>query len=631
MSIRKKERMNKISRLIEGGFDGSIGSERHHKEMQEDLRDKNFGPDSYPGHEDSYYSGQHPDSKNYSLLPYSSEGMLDEDIHIYILDENFFGRSGDKKSRAAALNAISFIFEPIIGSVSVQIGGKDEKAGGLRAKGDYTMSKGAIISNIEKIINDKGNFLKEDEKFKYSDKEDLNKSAEKLNRINGIKIIHSSLEYLVGDSILENISYLEKEISRLINKKDSYEDKEEFELKLESLKESLNDEKEKWNKREELSSSEEYTYEDSNQDGDYLSSDQIYFLEHLHKSLEASRLPFFLYIYDPIGPENISFNSIKHDAIHILNDKRSADKETVSELEEAKILDTHDNQGRKKLHNPQAFHNIGRAYMSLYQAFMGGSGLSNSILKLLKNAENISFKSFSDKAESVDLRSIFEKGAGHNTKMKHLILDFFKKYIIVRYKKYVDKNPFIDQTWTSDRFQDLFQAIVFNTITKGDLSLLSRDAENDSDSKKDRIIDFEIDDVDNLISDLNKALDLSIDENSTVNNEILKDKIIEALNLTSNKINRIFYNFIKELNDGKIGYKLYNQKADELLDEDDKMYKVVNEESFLEESSQKDLAKRFIENIKSKPKLDGLIRRRLRFLSRGNDVIFCFIRLKAKV
>lgn len=631
MKKERADRIEKISRLIEGGFDGTIGSEKHHDEIQKDLRDKNFGNSSSVGHEESYYStesfieevGAGKDGyRRDSLLPYSTEGMLDEDIHVYILDNKFFGNTGDRKYRAAAIDAISFIFSPIIGIVSVQIGDKEEKAGGLRAKGDYSISKNILMSNISKIIDDRGNFLKEEGLFRTA-----KPSSEKLSRLNILKNIYSSsMDYLVEGDAVRNIYNLEKKIKEYLSSSEKLsEDSEEYESELKELNESLEVEKKK------LENNDEALSESFFSDEDYLSGDQIYFLEHLLKSLEKSKLPFFLYIYDPIGGEQISFNGIKHDAIHIMNDKRSSDKENVTDLENLGSLKKYDSSNRKSKHNPQAYHNMGRAYMSLYQSFMGGFGFAELMIRLLENSENIDFDSFSDKAGSVNLRSIFGKGSGHKSKMKHLVMDFIKKYIVVRYKNYVDKSPFIDQNWTSDRFQDLFQAIVFNTIAKGDLSLLSKNEKNSSENKKNRIIDFEVGSIDEFFSDLNRSLEVNISESSTVNGDSLQGKIIELLEITSNKINIIFYNFVNELNDGKVGSKLYNEKADRLLENDDKFSKVLNEEEYLEDMRFSQSAKNFIEDIKSRPKLDGLIRRRLRFISKGQDVVYCFIRLQAKI
>lgn len=649
MKSKRINRLKKMSRLIEGGFDGTIGSERYHDEIQEDLREKNFGPDSEPGHEESYYSispsikelgieergaGSHGYRKD-SLLPYSTEGMLDEDIHVYILDEKFFGSPGDKKSRSAALNTISFIFEPIIGIVSVQIGNKEDKAGGLRARGDYSMNKQILISNIEKVVVERGNFLKGSGVFKessYNAKKDILVSSK---RFNFIKSIYASLDNLIDDDVLENISKIEEEISYMVQNEDSYTDKEEYDLKLDELREALELEKEK------MSDSSEYSSESFEENEDYLSGEQIYFLEHLLKSLEESSLPFFLYIYDPIGAERISFNGIKHDAIHIMNDKRSADKDIVKDLEISGKIPKEDKHKRSIRHNVQAFHNLGRAYNSLYQAFMGPSGLAESIIQLLKKSDDIQYSSFEEKSKNFELSSIFGKGSGTNSKMKHLILDFVKKYVIVRYKNYVDKNPFISEDWTSDRFQDLFQAIVFNTISKGDLSLLSRNSYNNLESKKDRLVDFEIGNVEDFISDMNRSLGLKIDENSVVDGESLQNKILDIFNITSNKINIIFYNFVNEISNKKGTDKLdkielYNKRTDDLLEDEDKTFKVLNEEEFLQEEESRgeklgEAAKSFVDKIKSQPKLDGLIRRRLRFISRGENVVFCFIRLQARI
>ena len=872
MSIRKKERMNKISRLIEGGFDGSIGSEKHHNEIQNYLREKNFGPDSNEESSGFYnleedvplgIEGVGPGASGYmkdSLLPYSTEGMLDEDVHVYILDQSFFGENEEEYKKS--IEVARFIFGPMnLGGVKVQVGTSDIETGGLRAKNKNLMNKSELILNISAVLESHGNFgegidhtnyydsdggeaskitspsdgskpggknsrggrkktsVDSEGDFESNNRESFGdkyaSSYRKIARYSKLKEIYSaSIVYkespldrflededipIGDDPNLEDAvpSYSSQEMAPIeedlifVDKKNK---EEEGELKIEEedfykdsrygivnlfSKESLlnitnlnieridkkigkinsdeklrdfakakliakeNDKKEEFvdllsicklciaQKRdivkfEELKSSklsgnkrkkksfkqnlssleykirqrfdsikikfdefaanhtglleslqnnqidkekEEEEYFENNDYNDLsyhsemdqrslsglnsveeLTSKQMQPLQHLLMSLRKSELPFILFVYDPNAGENISFSGIKHDSIHILKDPREQDKKLIADITiptgrdavGPQILNERTSSGYIARYDPKNYYDVGILFNGVYSAI---NTLGKKIMELLLEAEKSSIQliDYKEKISGLDLR-VFLQDKKNITeeqmdarKFKHDILDFASKYFVVNYKNYTDKDVFINNVWNSDRFQDIVQHIVFNTLTKADLR----------DNKK--IIDFDLGSDEEIIEDLNNWFKLELDSNYHDYEKPIYDKKTKSWDTIETSIiddlRKIFSETANNIAEKTLEYiegiktdtrerktKEFNRQTDELLREEDKFFKIKNESSALEDASTpeaKEALENFMANIKQRPRLDGLIRRRLRFLSKDKDVVFCFIRLSA--
>lgn len=99
----REQRISKMARLIPGGFDGTFGSEAYGYKIDEESKERHGQDIGEVSHIEGVSS-----NIPFSMVPYDTEG-IDEDIMLYILDENFFGKNDREKLRA--MKAIEYIFD----------------------------------------------------------------------------------------------------------------------------------------------------------------------------------------------------------------------------------------------------------------------------------------------------------------------------------------------------------------------------------------------------------------------------------------------------------------------------------------------------------------------------------------
>lgn len=130
MNLRQKIRIKKLSRLLAGGFDGTLGSEKYNSSLKKEL--EGLGYPLKPGGAD--------------ILAYETEA-IDEDVNIYILDERFF-KDDSNNSRAQAKLAIQFLFNTK--NVNFQVN-NSERVTGLRNR-DTHHSKQVLVDKIKSLF-----------------------------------------------------------------------------------------------------------------------------------------------------------------------------------------------------------------------------------------------------------------------------------------------------------------------------------------------------------------------------------------------------------------------------------------------------------------------------------------------
>lgn len=487
MRSRKRiERIKKLSRLLEGGFDGSIGSEFH----------SNILSDSTTGEKsifDELKDRHSKDIKLKSYLPYDSEG-IDEDIHIYILDKKFFGPN--IKERNAAISAITYLFN----TKSVDFNISNQKIDGIRNSNPVN-KKSEVLTRLKEIIN-------------------------------------------------QNISLSQSIISNQIKRTLDPEYKAINPEKKEEL--FFDDHKPKLLEEFEVSNNL------------FLSESQIYYLEHLEKSIEKSEIPFMLYIYDPNAPEEVSVNAVKHDAMHILKDVIDLDKQVARvKYPSPRTLNTSEKQG---------VHPLGHLYKYIYTS---SRYFGQALVKIISDYSSTQIKDIPIEIENVK-----------RVKTKHAedALSMFMKFLYSKIKNYKNFNLFLSENWTTDNNHDILQSLIFSDLDKSE-----------------RVIDYSLPDANSFILELEDKYGFKINPKYTV------DKFYK-------RVEKVFESFVKKLVNIRRQYleKTYKLKI--------KGYE-PGYDLFKEYQG-------FIDSMDSKAKeSDGEVRRRMRFMSGGKDSIYAFIRI----